>query len=53
MRNIVALIGVAAGMLLVSSPAFARPIAVPEPFSLSLLAGGVVALAAVRHMRRK
>jgi len=54
MRNIVALIGVTAGMLLVSGPAFAgNPIAVPEPVSLSRLAGGVVALAAGRHLRRK
>lgn len=41
--------------LLASGAAMAGepPAAVPEPLSLSLLAGGIVAIAAVRGLRRK
>ena len=55
MKNILTLASVALGMVLMSGPAFAGigVIRVPEPISLSLLAGGVVAIAAVKRMRRK
>lgn len=55
MKNLTALIVVALGAVLVCGPAFAgiNPISVPEPMSLSLLAGGVLAIAAVKRMRRK
>jgi len=37
-----------------SNAAFAAvTVQVPEPVSMSLLAGGIVAIAAIRHMRRK
>jgi hypothetical protein len=56
MKNILTLAAVALGAFMVSAPAFAgNPdgIHVPEPLSLSLLAGGIVAIAAVKRMRRK
>ena len=54
MKDIVALLIVAAAAVMVTAPAYAGLInRVPEPVSLSLLAGGVVAIAAVKHLRRK
>jgi len=55
MKNIVTLASVAFGMVLMCGPAFAGVgiILVPEPISLSLLAGGVVAIAAVKRIRDK
>ena len=54
MRNVAAVVSVALGMALVSGPAYAGLITrVPEPLSLSLLAGGIIAIAAVKRMRRK
>ena len=56
MKNFVTLIAVALGIFMVSAPAFAftvDSISVPEPVSMSLLAGGLVAIGAVRRMRRK
>jgi hypothetical protein len=42
-------------VLLASAPAFAGVVAVrvPEPMSMSLLAGGVLAIVAAKRMRRK
>ena len=40
---------IASGAALAGAP----PQPVPEPVSMSLLAGGIVAIAAIRHMRRK
>lgn len=56
MRNVLTFVAVAFGMAIVSGPAFAAvedSFSVPEPMSMSLLIGGVVAIAAVRRMRRK
>jgi hypothetical protein len=55
MKNFVSLSLLAIGMALISAPAFAGtpPTALPEPMSMSLLAGGVLAIAAVKRMRRK
>lgn len=54
MKSLLTLSLLAAGSLLLSAPAFAGPtVQVPEPMSMSLLAGGVLALAAVKRMRRK
>ena len=56
MKNILTRATVALGMLMVSAPAFAGTVDavhVPEPLSMSLLAGGIVAIAAVKSMRRK
>ena len=54
MKNILTFIGITVGMLLSSAPAFAGILVrVPEPMSMSLLAGGIVAIAAVKRMRRK
>jgi hypothetical protein len=54
MKNILAVSLFVAGALLLSAPAFAGPqVQVPEPMSMSLLAGGIVAIAALRHRRRK
>ena len=44
------------GMCLMSAPAFAGSVDavnVPEPMSLTILAGGVAAIAAVKRYRRK
>lgn len=55
MKNILMLAAAAAGLLVMSAPAFAGSdgISLPEPMSMSLLAGGIVAIAAVKRMRRK
>jgi hypothetical protein len=55
MKNILTFATIAMGVLMVSAPAFAGAdgISVPEPVSMSLLAGGIVAIAAVRRMRGK
>lgn len=54
MKHVISIAALAAAMAAISSPAFAGfPVQVPEPVSLSLLAGGVAAIAAVRHFRRK
>jgi len=55
MKNILTAVGIAFGFVLLSGPALAgtTPLSVPEPVSLSLLAGGIVAIAAVKRMRRK
>ena len=54
MRNVLTIAAVAFGIVLVSGSAFAgAPTRVPEPMSMSLLAGGIVAIAAVKRMRRK
>jgi len=55
MKNFETLILVSLGLVLATAPAFAGTdfIRVPEPISLSLLAGGVLAIAAVKRARRK
>jgi hypothetical protein len=54
MRNVAITAAVALGMLLVSAPAFAgAQTRVPEPVSLSLLVGGIAAIAAVKRLHRK
>ena len=53
MRTILTIAGVALGMCLVAEPAFAAIRILPEPVSMSLFAGGAVAIAAVRALRRK
>lgn len=54
MKNILSLSLIAAGSLLLCVPAFAGPeVRVPEPMSMSLLAGGVLAIATVKRLRRK
>ena len=55
MRNIATSAIVTIGMILASGSAFAGipSVSVPEPMSMSLLAGGIVAIAAVKRMRRK
>jgi uncharacterized membrane protein HdeD (DUF308 family) len=54
MKHLVGMLTIAAAAVLVASPACAAVInQVPEPVSMSLLAGGIVAIAAVRHLRRK
>jgi hypothetical protein len=56
MKNFVTLVLVSLGLLLVTAPAFAGSdfaAQVPEPMSLSLLAGGFLAIAAVKRARRK
>ena len=54
MKNILIL---ATAAFMASAPAFAGTftdsIHVPEPLTMSLLAGGIVAIAAVRGLRRK
>lgn len=52
MRNILTIAGAALGMSLLAGPAFAT-VTVPEPVSMSLVAGGAAVIAAVRMMRRK
>jgi uncharacterized membrane protein len=54
LKNIVTLAAITIGLVLVSGSAFAAivPVSVPEPMSMSLLAGGVVTIAAVKRMRR-
>ncbi len=55
MKNIAALVLTALGMVLMNGSAIAGPLVthVPEPMSMSILAGGVLAIAAVKRMRRK
>ena len=53
MKNLFAIAALAFGAVMVSAPAFASVQPLPEPLSLSLVAGGVVAIAAVRRLRRK
>lgn len=55
MNKVASLSLITLGLLLISAPAFAgiTIVPVPEPMSLSLLAGGVLAIAAVKRMRRK
>ena len=55
MKNFSTFVVVTIGVVLVSGSAFAGPVPtpVPEPMSMSLLAGGIVAIAAVKRMRRK
>lgn len=54
MKSIFSIMALASAGVLVCAPAFAAAVQpLPEPFSLSLVAGGVVALAAVKRMRRK
>jgi len=57
MKNVLTFATIAMGVFMVSAPAFAGisgdALSVPEPVSMSLLAGGIVAIAAVRRMRRK
>ena len=54
-KDIATLVVLTVGMVLVSGSAIAGvdAIRVPEPMSLSLLAGGVLAIAAVKRMRGK
>ena len=54
MKNVLLVACGALGLCLMSAPAFAgNPIPVPEPVSLTLLAGGIAAIAAVKRYRRK
>lgn len=55
MSNAIAFVALTLGMLFVSGSAFAGEptAAVPEPLSLTLLAGGIAALVAVKRMHRK
>lgn len=54
MKNILTAVAVAIGFVVLSGPAFAGSVThVPEPMSLSLLAGGIAAIAAVKRFRRK
>ena len=55
MKKILGLTAAAAALLAMSTPAFAGidVFRVPEPMSLSLLAGGIMAIAAVKGLRRK
>ena len=57
MRNAILIACGVLGMCLMSAQAFAGTVVdlvnVPEPMSLSLLAGGIAAIAAVKRYRRK
>lgn len=54
MRNIFTTVALTLAAMLASGAALAgTPVAVPEPISLSLLAGGIVTIAAVKGLRRK
>jgi hypothetical protein len=55
MKNAIATLTIAALAAIVTAPAYAggTTVQVPEPVSMSLLAGGIVAIAAVKHLRRK
>lgn len=53
-RDFATIIAVVLGTMIASAPAFAGPSQqVPEPVSLSLLAGGIAAIAVVKQLRRK
>ena len=54
MRNVFISAAVVLTTVIASGAALAGPqVVVPEPMSMSLLAGGIAAIAAVRHLRRK
>ena len=54
MRNIIVSATIVVTAMIASGAALAGvPVQAPEPVSLSLLAGGIVAIAAIRHMYRK
>lgn len=54
MRNIFTTAAIVVSTMIASGAALAGgSITVPEPVSLSLLAGGIVTIAAIRRMRRK
>lgn len=55
MKNILTFATLVVGVVMVSAPAFAGidAVSLPEPVSMSLLAGGIVAIAAVRRLRGK
>jgi hypothetical protein len=56
MRSVVVIACGVLGTCLMSAPAFAGfgdAITVPEPVSLTLLAGGIASIAAVKRYRRK
>ena len=52
MKNVVGILTIAAAVVMASAPAYAS-VHLPEPMSMSLVGGGIVALAAIRHIRRK
>jgi len=57
MRNAIMSVGATLAVLLASAPAFAGEpcfvVPVPEPMTMSLLAGGILAIAAAKGIRRK
>jgi hypothetical protein len=56
MKNIILIACGTLGMCLMSAQALAGAVdlvVVPEPVSLSILAGGIVAIAAAKHFHRK
>jgi len=54
MKNLVSTFVAALGMVVISAPALAGTSAqLPEPVTLSLLVGGVAAIAAVRRIHRR
>ena len=55
MRNLATLAAMSMGLVFVSGAAMAAvpTVGVPEPMSISLLAGGVIAIVAVKALRRK
>lgn len=54
MKRVFEFAALAATMIAISAPAFAgTTVQVPEPVSLSLLAGGIAAIAAVKRFHRK
>lgn len=54
MKTMIGMITMAVAAALTASPALAgTTVHVPEPVSMSLLAGGIVAIAAVKGLRRK
>lgn len=54
MRNFFTTAAIVLTTIIASGAALAgTPVTVPEPVSMSLLAGGVAAIAVVRYLRRK
>lgn len=54
MKNIPLFAGAALALFAMGVPAFAGvPAVVPEPVSMSLLAGGIAAIVVVKQLRRK
>lgn len=54
MKNIVSLIALTLGTVIASTAALAGTVTpLPEPMSVSLVAGGIVAIAITKRMRRK